>query len=192
VGAWYLDILPLALEARASPIAFAIGAEERHHPIALAFTASYYTDYFEIGVGGGALIGNRGPCSVEGPPGTPVTCEDNTGPTIDQVLRLGSLDGLSITWRSSIFSRPDRFVFGVGRGELAIPLTTHLGLFGGGGGGENGFAFGELGVRTNVGGAGAKGTLIISASLGYASIFDGPSAENVGGPSLSFGMEWRL
>jgi hypothetical protein len=102
------------------------------------------------------------------------------------------LDGLSFTWRSSIFSRPDRFVFGSGRGEANIPIGSHLGLFAAGGGGENGWAFGEGGVRTYVGGTGARGTLIISASLGYASVFDGPSSENAGGPSVAFGMEWRL
>ncbi|HYV46893.1 MAG TPA: hypothetical protein VFA20_18640, partial [Myxococcaceae bacterium] len=86
----------------------------------------------------------------------------------------------------------DRFVFGVGRAELNVPLTRQLGLFGAGGAGENGWAFGELGVRTYVGGLGARGTVILSASIGYASIFDGPSNEAVGGPSVAFGCEWRL
>jgi hypothetical protein len=83
-------------------------------------------------------------------------------------------------------------VFGVGRAELSVPLTRQLGLFGAGGAGENGWAFGELGVRTYVGGLGARGTAVLSASIGYASIFDGPSHETVGGPSVAFGCEWRL
>ena len=47
-------------------------------------------------------------------------------------------------------------------------------------------------MRTYVGGLGARGTAVLSASIGYASIFDGPSHETVGGPSVAFGCEWRL
>src|SRR5262249_37055997 len=137
------------------------------------------------------LGGSAGPCASAADISIP-GCEVNTGFTINQALRLGAIDGLNATWRSSIFSRPDRFVFGVGRAELNFPLTRQLGLFGAGGAGENGWAFGELGVRTCVGGLGARGTVVLSASIGYASIFDGPSHEVVGGPSVAFGSEWRL
>jgi hypothetical protein len=47
-------------------------------------------------------------------------------------------------------------------------------------------------VRTSLGGAGGRGTVILRASLGYSAIFDGPSRETVGGPAVAFGMEWRL
>lgn len=189
-GAWYAPSLPLAVQVSASPVGFGLGTRETHYPMTFAATGMYTTDYFEIGLGAGALMGNIGPC---GPllDGTE-QCEENTGFTVNQSLRLGSLDGLYLAWQMSIFSRPERFVFGVGKAELNLPLTSRLGLFAGGGGGENGWAFGELGVRTAVGGAGARGTMLISASLGYASIFDGPARETVGGPSIAFGMEWRL
>ncbi len=189
-ASWYLDSLPLALSVSASPVGLAFNSTDAHYPSTLAVTATYATDFFEIGLGGGALIGNRGPCVQ--PPLGGETCEKNTGATINQVLRLGALDGINVVWRSSIFARPQEFVFGVGRGELNLPLTSQLGLFGAGGGGENGWNFGEFGVRTYLGGTGARGTTIISASLGYASVFDGPMGESVGGPSVAFGMEWRL
>lgn len=184
-ASYYFESVPMAVNVSVAPVGFTIGAIEGHYPVTFAATATYATDWFEIGLGAGGLVGNPGPCVL-------LRCEVNTGFTVNQVLRLGALDGFNLTWRSSIFSRPDRFVFGVGRGEIAVPFTSQLGLFGAGGGGENGWAFGELGLRTYVGGIGAKGTVIVSASLGYAAIFDGPSHENVGGPSVAFGMEWRL
>lgn len=186
---WYPTSLPLSVTAMASPFGFVINGREPHYPGTFALLGGYATDFFEIGLGVGALTGNVGPCLPNELGVT--TCEVNTGFTINQHLRLGSLDGFHLSWHSSIFSRPAQFVFGVGRGEVAIPLTSRLGLFAGGGGGENGWAGGELGVRTSLGGAGAPGTVMLRASLGYAALFDGPSREFVGGPAVSFGMEWR-
>lgn len=189
-ASWYSPSIPLSLSVMASPFGFVINGQEKHYPGTFIAMAGYSTDYFEIGLGAGGLIGNEGPCVNEF--GTGTTCEVNTGFTINQALRLGSLDGFHLSWSSSIFSRPTKFVFGVGRGEVSIPLTSRLGLFAGGGGGENGWALGELGIRTSLGGAGAPGTIILRASLGYSAIFDGPSREFVGGPAVAFGMEWRL
>lgn len=193
-ASYYSDSLPLMVSASVAPLGLAIGSGEAHYPATFALTGAYATDYFEIGLGAGALIGNEGPCYPNFPDAGPLagTCEVNTGWTINQVLRLGALDGIHASWRSSIFSRPDRFVFGVGRAELNVPITRQFGLFGAGGGGENGWGFGEFGVRTWLGGTGASGTTILSASLGYSTLFDGPSHELIGGPSVAFGLEQRL
>lgn len=182
---WYLSDVPVVLSIVGAPLGIAFNTQEAHYPGTVAVTAAYATDYFEIGLGVGALYGNVGPCELN-------VCEVNTGFTINQVLRLGAIDGLHLEWHSSIFSRPNQFVFGVGRGEIAVPLNSRLTLFGAGGGGENGWATGEFGVRTAVGGAGGRGTVILAASLGVSGIFDGPSHENVIGPAVSFGAEWRL
>lgn len=184
---WYLPQAPVVIAVTGAPLGVVFNGFEAHYPGVLAATAAYTTDYFEIGLGVGALYGNPGPC------GFPLeTCEVNSGFTINQVLRLGALDGLHLEWHSSIFMRPTQFVFGVGRGSINVPLSSRLGLFGAGGGGENGWAFGEFGVRTAVGGAGGRGTMILSASLGVSAIFDGPSREMILGPAVSFGSEWRL
>ena len=167
------------------------GARDRHNPVTFSATLAYATDFVEVGLGVGALGGRAGPCT-QSPWANTIDCEVNTGFTINQVLRLGSIDGVNFLWRSSIFSREDTFVFGVGRGELNIPLNRRIGIFGGGGGGENGWNLAELGVRSYIGGTGARGTQILSASLGLASIFDGPTNESVSGPAVSFGWEWRL
>lgn len=184
---WYLPQAPVVISVTGAPLGVVFNGFEPHYPGVLVATAAYTTDYFEIGLGVGALYGNPGPC------GFPLgACEVNTGFTINQVLRLGALDGLNLEWHSSIFMRPQQFVFGVGRGSINVPLSSRLGLFGAGGGGENGWAFGEFGVRTAVGGAGGRGTMILSASLGVSAIFDGPSREMILGPAVSFGSEWRL
>lgn len=194
--AYTFPSVPFTLMGVMEPLGVAFNSTEQHYPLMAAVLGAYTTDYFEIGLGVGALAGNKGPCTFgfdpqTGQPTNVQTCEVNTGLTINQTVRLGALDGLHVEWHSSIFSRPDKFVFGVGRAELAVPLTSRLSLFGGGGGGENGWNFGELGVRTFVSGTGAPGTIIFSASIGYASIFDGPQREVVGGPSVAFGAEWR-
>lgn len=189
-AAWYPSSLPLSVTVMAAPFGFVINGKEPHYPGTFFVMGGYATDFFEIGLGVGALTGNTGPCFTAFP-GATAECEVNTGFTINQHLRLGALDGFHLSWSSSIFSRPTQFVFGVGRGEVSVPLTSRLGLFAGGGGGENGWAMGELGVKTALGGAGAPGTIVLRASLGYSALFDGPSREFLGGPAVAFGMEWR-
>jgi hypothetical protein len=203
---WTPRDLPLAVIVEASPASFAVLAKELHYPQTLAVGVTYVTDWFEVGLGGGALVGAEGPCTDQAP-GSPRSCEQNTGPTFNQFLRLGALDGVHLQWESSIFARSGGFVLGTGRGELAVPVSSRVGLFGGGGVGENGWALGEIGVRTMFGGTGGPGTTILSASLGGAGVFDGPGErheddlnpgyvwyvqEVVAGPAVGFGMEWRL
>ena len=217
------DSLPITLSAEVAPMGFAFFSRDVHYPGTFVLGASYVTDYFEIGLGGGALVGNKGPCVQNGteepvdnnddgvpdeyrfvPDGDP-ECEENNGATFNQTLRLGALDGLHLTWASSIFARPTGFVLGVGRGEIATPVSSRLGLFGAGGVGESGWAFGEVGVRSSFGGTGAPGSVILSASLGVSAVFDGAGEpvedpggwvyyqrETVVGPAVGFGMEWRL
>jgi hypothetical protein len=203
---WTPRDVPIAVLVQASPAAFAVLSNEAHYPQTLAAGVTYVTDWFEVGLGGGALVGNEGPCT----PTTPQdqsTCEQNTGATFNQFLRLGALDGVHLQWESSIFARSGGFVLGTGRGELAVPVSSRVGLYGGGGVGENGWAFGEIGVRSMFGGTGGPGTTILSASLGGAGVFDGRGnrrvdslnpgyvdyvQEVVAGPAVGFGMEWRL
>jgi hypothetical protein len=203
---WTPRDLPIAVLLEAAPAGFALFSQDAHYPIALAAGVTYVTDWFEVGLGGGALIGNEGPCTDDGPTYDSV-CEQNTGATFNQFLRLGALDGVHLQWESSIFARAGGFVLGTGRAEVAIPVSSRVGLFGGGGVGENGWAFGEIGVRSMFGGTGGPGTTVLSASLGGAGVFDGRGEEHtddlnpgyryyvqevVAGPAVGFGMEWRL
>jgi hypothetical protein len=205
--AYTFEDLPISLFVEASPVGTAILGNEAHYPGVFTLGATYITDFVEVGLGGGALIGNKGPCALivdevdtDGDGFADQfrerrderSCEGNTGATFNQVLRLGAIDGIHLKWSSSIFARDTGFVFGVGRAELAVPVSSRLGLFGGGGGGENGWGYGEIGVRSFFGGTGAPGSYMLQASLGGAAIFDGPSREVIGGPLVAVGMEWRL
>lgn len=115
--------------------------------------------------------------------------EQSTGVAVQQLLRLGALDGFHLTWASSILSRDEQFVFGSGRGELQLPINARYALFAAGGGGRSGYAFGELGVRTFLRGTGGPGSLLLTGSIGGVSLSDGP--RTLGGPSLALGLEWR-
>ena len=190
-GVWYAPRLPLSVRVTVVLAGFGFGGNDRHRPGEAAVTVALETDFLAVGVGGGVMWGVAGPCFVP-PAGGAASCEQNTGATIYQTLRLGAVDGLSFTWRSSVLSQSDRFVFGLGHGELAVPLTRTLTLWTRVGAGQVGLFAGDLGMRTYLGGVGARGTLVLSAGLGYASLFDGPGGEVVGGPALTFGMEWRL
>lgn len=202
--------LPIAVSLELAPLGGAVFGNDAHYPGVLALGGSYVTNWFELGLGVGGLIGNDGPCTpiTEIDPdgqvkvvGEPV-CEGNNGFTFTQALRLGALDGIHLAWSSSIFARAGGFVLGTGRAELGVPVSSRVGLFGAGGVGENGWAFGEIGVRTMLGGTGGPGTMILSASLGGAGVFDGPGelvfpqgpaeSDVVAGPAVGFGMEWRL
>ncbi len=203
---WTPRDIPIAVLVEASPAAFTLFANDAHYPVSVAAGVTYVTDWFEVGLGGGALVGNAGPCTPSSPEAKS-ECEQNTGATFNQFLRLGALDGVHLQWESSIFARSGGFVLGTGRGELAVPVSSRVGLYGGGGVGENGWALGEIGVRSMFGGTGGPGTVVLSASLGVASVFDGRGQkqvdlsnkdyvnyvqEVVAGPAVGFGMEWRL
>jgi hypothetical protein len=211
---WTPRDVPVAVFAELAPAAGALFAATAHYPVTAALGASYVTDWFEVGLGAGALVGNEGPCVPAADEPVPAgategfVCEVNTGFTFNQFLRLGALDGIHLQWSSSIFARAGGFVLGTGRGEFAVPVSSRVGLYAAGGVGENGWGFGEVGVRSMFGGTGGPGTVILSASLGAAAVFDGPGRlvtwssefgvvqtweqESVSGPAVGFGMEWRL
>jgi hypothetical protein len=88
---WTPERIPIAVMVEVAPAGFAALSQVVHYPIAVAAGVSYVTDWFEVGLGGGALVGNEGPCNVERP-GAARTCEQNTGATFNQLLRLGALD----------------------------------------------------------------------------------------------------
>ncbi|RKH39804.1 hypothetical protein [Corallococcus llansteffanensis] len=193
--AWRPGELPLVLSAQLEPVGFGLGTGLRHTPGSAYVAVAYATDFLEVGIGAGALFGQK-ECSAELDPDTylPIegknVCASNAGPSVQQVLRLGALDGFHIAWSSSILSRENQFRFGSGRGEVQVPLTPSLSLFGAGGGAASGWNFGELGVRSFLKGTGGAGTTVFSASLGIVSLSDG-TGEALTGPSVSIGIERR-
>lgn len=195
--AWRPGDLPLVLSAQLDPVGFGLGTGLRHSPGSAYVAAAYSTDFLEVGIGAGALFGQK-ECSTlfDYDPNTyePINprtvCDSNAGVSFQQVLRLGALDGFHLAWNSAILSRDNQFRFGSGRGEVQVPLTPSLSLFGAGGGSASGWNFGELGVRSFIKGTGGAGTTVLSASLGVVSLSDG-TGEALTGPSIAIGIERR-
>lgn len=195
--AWRPGELPLVLSAQLDPVGFGLGTGLRHTPGSAYVAVSYATDFLEVGIGAGALFGQKScaptfaydPITYEPVEGENV-CQSHAGPSVQQVLRLGAIDGFHVAWNSSILSRDNQFRFGSGRGEVQVPLTPSLSLFGAGGGSVSGWNFGELGVRSFIKGTGGSSTTVFSASLGVVSRSDG-SGEALTGPSIAIGIERR-
>ncbi|WP_223645086.1 hypothetical protein [Corallococcus sp. EGB] len=195
--AWRPGDLPLVLSAQFDPVGFGLGTGLRHTPGSGYVAVAYSTAFLEVGLGAGALFGQKAchtefdydPITYE--PVTPRdVCDSKSGPSFQQVLRLGALDGFHLAWNSAILSRDNQFRFGSGRGEVQVPLTPSLSLFGAGGGSASGWNFGELGVRSFLKGTGGSSTTVLSASLGIVSLSDG-TGESLTGPSIAIGIERR-
>jgi hypothetical protein len=189
--------LPLALHARLEPVSVGLGTGDRHTPGLGYVAATYSSDIIEVGLGAGALFSqaeeerNCFPLYDQNGNISGEQCdqESNEGVVLQQLLRLGALDGFNLTWSSSILSTEERFLFGSGRGEVQLPINARYALFAAGGAGRSGYAFGELGVRTFLQGSGGPGSLLLTGSIGGVSLSDGP--RTLGGPSLAVGLEWR-
>ena len=195
--AWRPGDLPLVLSAQLDPEGFGLGTGLRHTPGSAYVAVAYSTAFLEVGLGAGALFGQKecspqfdyDPITYE-PINARTVCDSNAGPSFQQALRLGALDGFHLAWNSAILSRDNQFRFGSGRGEVQVPLTPSLSLFGAGGGSASGWNFGELGVRSFLKGTGGSGTTVLSASLGIVSLSDG-TGEALTGPSIAIGIERR-
>jgi hypothetical protein len=184
---YYLQDVPLRIEVGLLPFGLVAGSTFQHNPLILDATLAFYSPIFEFGLGGGFSTVATGAAPL-------APCCNSTQGTIDESLRIGALDGFNFTWHSSIGWAPKGFDLAMARGELNIPLATHLTLFFDGGGGL-GFGFTDAGLRTYLGGLGGPGTVILTAGLGFAEITDNSpnnNGETVQGPSLLLGIELRL
>ena len=179
---YYVKEVPLRLEVGLLPFGLVAGSTFQHNPLILDGTLAFYSPYLEVGLGGGVSVVATG-----SQPLTP--CCNTVVGTFDQSARFGALDGFNFTWHSAIGWAPSGFEVAMASGAINIPLATRLTLYFDGGGGE-GFAYTDLGLRTYVGGLGGPGTVILTGGIGFASISD--DNETVQGPSLLLGLELRL
>lgn len=188
--AYYFSSVPLRLEAGLEPAGLVAGGRVQHNPVVAVLDVAFASPFFEIGLGTGFSV-----LATECAPLTGGCASNVVDPLILQTFRLGALDGLNLIWHSAIASTSDQgFMFRSGRAVANVPLTTRVTLFIDGAGGS-GYGFGDLGVRTYVGGLGGPGTFILSGGLGFGIISDGgvrQESETVSGPSFMLGLEMRL
>jgi hypothetical protein len=87
-----------------------------------------------------------------------------------------------------------RTAFGSFRLEMEIPVAYGMRLLFGGGGGESGYAFGELGFKMLVVGTGGPGSWLAHGLFGYGgtSTRSYSVSNSANGPYLGLGLEYRF
>jgi hypothetical protein len=122
--------------------------------------------------------------------------------TVVQLIRLGAQDGLNLTARTSVVLFHSEFGFGGMVASLQIPVNSGYWLTLAGGGGDLGYGFGEVGLRTLLDGNGGAGSKFLYVSAGGGGVFESSSkcafdfcssgTMGYGGPMAGIGGEWRF
>jgi hypothetical protein len=155
-----------------------------------ALLGSYDSQYFEMGLGFGAQTVNQ----------TALFLDPGSGLSVAQLIRFGASDGLNITARTSIVLFHSQFYFGGMVATGQIPVARGFWLLLGGGGGDVGYGYGELGLRVLLGGNGAAGSRYLTVTAGGAGVFAQDACDpfgscgerSYGGPMAGVGGEWRF
>ena len=134
--------------------------------------------------------------------------EPGSGLTIVQLLRIGAVDGLHVSSRveAVIFRSEVLFSYLQVQGQAGVADGSWLIIRGGGG--SMGYGFGEVVVRNLLWGTGQAGSTFMELGLGGAGLFRqacddtpalvpagtqfGCTEQDVGGPTFTAGLEWRL
>jgi len=178
--------------------------------------AAFDTTVFEIGLGLGWSAVNQdlgGDESSRAGGGSLDADIDQvkSGLSIAQLARLGARDGLHLLVRNNFLLYDDEFNYGGTVAEVQVPVSARSWLLARGGGGQAGYAYGEVGLRWLARGNGDRGSLFLTVAAGggalsgeqdrTGSYLDGQGQEvtyeytetvSYGGPMVGFGAEWRL
>lgn len=183
----------LHLQAVIDPLAVAdVQDKSSVAAISAGVLVSYDSQYFEMGLGLGAQTVNN-PSFILNP---------GSGVSALQQVRLGTLDGLNISARTSVVLFHSEFEFGGIVASGQIPVTRGYWLLLQGGGGDVGYGFGEFGLRALLSGNGQAGSKYLTVTAGGAAVFKSGGcdaaffscAEDItyGGPMAGVGGEWRF
>jgi hypothetical protein len=132
-----------------------------------------------------------------------------SGLTVAQLLRLGPQDGLNLSVRTSIVLFHSQFDFGGMVATVQFPVTRGYWLQLGGGGGNLGYGYGDLGLRVLLSGNGLAGSKFLTVTAGGAAVFKSNPCNlqplqssqsfpfcggttTLGGPMAGVGGEWRF
>lgn len=133
-----------------------------------AVFATYDSQYFEMGLGIGAQSVND---TIDDDTGFGIDLAPGSGLMVAQYIRLGAVDGLNLTARTSVALFHSEFLFGGLVGTAQIPVTRGYWLQFGGGGGSVGYGYGEIGLRVLLRGNGGVGSTFLTVSAGGAGVF---------------------
>jgi hypothetical protein len=156
--------------------------------------AAFDSSVFSAGLGlGGQAVNDTGQRVDQG-----------SGISLVQLLRLGAVDGLHLMSRTKavVFHSLTEFSSLEMQGQIAVANDSWLILRGGGG--VEGYGYGEVAVRALLRGNGGKDSLFLEISVGGAGLHQsfcpeeptqpvgGCPSGNVAGPLVGLGAEWRL
>ena len=112
------------------------------------------------------------------------------GLAIHQSIRIGQLEGTAAEATSTFVLVDGELFFGGIKGAIQLRVSPSMHLLFRGGGGIAGHAWGELAGRVQVGRGREEGRgVFVIPSIGAAVVSNGNN--EVGGPSIGFGIEWR-
>ena len=207
---------PAAIHLMLEPASFGIADAGNVLAMAGSVVGAYDTDFFGIGLGLGWSAVN-GDVSVSTADSATAGATDpnayslkrvKDGLSIAQYARLGAVDGLRLTVFNTFLLYKDRFNYGGTRVTFQTPVVDRLWVMVSGGGGQAGYAFGEVGLRVQVLGSGDRGTIFVTPTLGAGFLsgeterdcyeWETPSSGgsctksvSYGGPMVGLGVEWR-
>lgn len=178
---------PMAVHAELLPLGHAFGKETARSSAAGHGIVALDTQMFEIGVGLGYATMNGSRSSGE-------------SISFAQSARIGARDGFAIFFRSNVTVVNDKFTLGSATGAFQLPLTARWQLLARGGGGDIGFAFGDLGARYLLRGDGGPGSFAVTGAVGGAGIFGRTECgageyctyASFSGPAVAVDVDFRL
>ncbi len=153
---------PFRLGVEVAPLGLIENPEGTGAVAHLRGVAAYTGDYFEVGVAAGMRLQRFG----------------QSGFSVAALLRLGSLDGLSLSLENAYVLSRDTYTGNLGfalasfSGEINLPITARLQVQLAGGYGVDEWAYGTVGLRHYLRGGGGPGTLILSAAFGGVWVTD--------------------
>ena len=157
-----------------------------------AASAGYDHPYFAVGLGLGTL--RRGDFHLDFDPiqhRTREWGEHSFGLSVTQALRVGALDGLSLSFANAFVLDAERWRFGYFDLRMQFPINRQTWLtLSGGGAQEADFLYAEVGLRRLIHGDLGAGTLFVEPSVGVAGVDN--RIDGVGpGPMIGCHLEWR-
>ncbi len=178
---------PFVVGAEVTPIGIGVANTGNALTYDWNVNAGVDTRYFELRLGFGSATVNDYVVQTPGLGGNYVR---ETGFSSYQRARVGSVDGLNVTFFTRVTTENERFTLSGGGGTIQIPINDDWAFIADASGSNSGYAAGGAGVRYRVfGQAGQARALYVSGTIGGASIHSGEV--EYGGPALSGGVEWR-
>jgi hypothetical protein len=177
----------LRLAAVLEPLVPPVGATPLSFEAYVAPSVSF--KLAEMGFGVGAGTTNVNPWS-----------DPEVGVLLTPILRVGHEDGLMLRARSSAVVYGGRALFASIRTDAAIPVAYGTRLLFGGGGGDSGYSYFEVGIELLLAGNGQRGSWFGRGLLGYGGahavetdpIYGTSTYIKASGPYLALGVSRRF